>query len=216
MKTFVMGDIHGQYTALVGCLTAAGFNYDHDRLITLGDVCDRGPQVKECIDELLKIRHLIFILGNHDAMTLEWAIYGELTNEWLHQGGSATALSYKDGGMPKEHITLLAKAPLYFDDGRRLFVHGGFDVELGVEETPKEIFLWDRGLYDSAEQLHPTCPEWKFGDYDEIFIGHTPTLFQKKNVPVKLCNVWIMDTGACFRGGKLTIMDVDTKQFWQA
>jgi serine/threonine protein phosphatase 1 len=29
------------------------------------------------------------------------------------------------------------------------------------------------------------------------------------------CNVWNIDTGAAFTG-KLTIMDIDTRQFWQS
>jgi serine/threonine protein phosphatase 1 len=29
------------------------------------------------------------------------------------------------------------------------------------------------------------------------------------------CNVWNIDTGAAFTG-KLTIMDIDTKNFWQS
>lgn len=29
------------------------------------------------------------------------------------------------------------------------------------------------------------------------------------------CNVWNLDTGSGF-SGKLTIMDIDTKEFWQS
>ena len=95
----------------------------------------------------------------------------------------------------------LAKSPLYFEDNGRLFVHGGFDIDRGVKDTPHEVFLWDRGLYESALQLHNSSPEWQFGDYVEIFIGHTPvTKFAK--TPRHFCNVWAIDTGAggCFEG----------------
>lgn len=214
MKTFVIGDIHGQYEALVGCLKACGFDYDNDRLIALGDVCDRGPQVKECIDELLKIRHLVYILGNHDAWALEWAMHGRVSEDWLREGGSETMLSYQGIGMPKEHIQLLAKALLYFEEAGRLFVHAGFDVDRGVKGTPSEMFIWDRGLIASAEELHATGPGWKFRGYDEIFIGHTPDVLNVDYGPRHLCNIWAMDTGAGY-GHKLSIMDVETKQYWQ-
>lgn len=215
MRTFVIGDIHGQYKEFVECLQACWFDYEKDRLIALGDVCDRGPKVKECIDEILKIRHMIYILGNHDLWALEWATNGQLSQEWIDQGGTETMVSYKRTGMPKAHFSLLANASLYFEENGRLFVHAGFDVDCGVIGTPKEVLLWDRAFLDSASQQHQSSPEWRFGDYTDIFVGHTPTLLYGKNVPVQFCNVWDMDTGACFDGGKLTIMDVETKQFWQ-
>jgi len=49
MKTFVIGDIHGAYKALIQCLKRSKFDYDRDRLICLGDVVDGYPETKECI-----------------------------------------------------------------------------------------------------------------------------------------------------------------------
>ena len=34
--------------------------------------------------------------------------------------------------------------------------------------------------------------------------------------PVRLCNVWMMDTGAGWSGGRLSMMDVETKEVWQS
>ena len=56
MKKFVIGDIHGNYKALMQCLEKSKFNYKKDKLIVLGDTCDGLPDVKECFDELLKIK----------------------------------------------------------------------------------------------------------------------------------------------------------------
>jgi serine/threonine protein phosphatase 1 len=215
MKTFVIGDIHGAYQALLQCLELSKFDRNKDRLICLGDVCDRGKQVKECIDELLTIPNCIYILGNHDAWTLEWAIDGKTLPDWLDQGGSRTVMSYKETGMPKAHIQFLSQALLWFVDKNRLFVHGGFDPERPLEETPKETFIWDRTLLKQAQELHQTHPEYRFGDYDEIYIGHTPTINFGNSKPQKFCNIWDLDTGAGW-SAKLTIMDTDTKQFWQS
>jgi len=214
MRTFVIGDIHGQHSALVACLQACGFDYANDRLIALGDVCDRGPHIKECIDELLKIRHLVYILGNHDAWALEWAVYGHMPEEWMKQGGEATVRSYGAAPMPKEHVLFLSRALLYFEEGDRLFVHGGFDPKLGVKGTPKDMFLWDRDLAFQADKFRE-LKGFRFGEYDEIFIGHTPSTMFSAAQPRHSCNVWMMDTGAGL-GGSLTVMDVATKQFWQA
>jgi serine/threonine protein phosphatase 1 len=51
--------------------------------------------------------------------------------------------------------------------------------------------------------------------YHEIYIGHTPTVRIGETIPVNAANVWNVDTGAAFKG-PLTILDVDTKEFWQS
>ena len=215
MKTFVIGDIHGAYKALLQCLKLSQFNKNEDRLICLGDVCDRGKQVKECIDELLTIPNCVYILGNHDAWALDWAIYARISQEWWEQGGSQTIMSYRGMEMPKEHIRFLSEAHLYFIEQNKLFVHGGFNPERPVSDTLKEILLWDRNLLKQAQECQPINPDHKFADYDEIYIGHSPTTNFGKKEPQKYCNVWAMDTGAGW-GAKLTIMDIETKRFWQS
>ena len=79
-RSFVIGDIHGAYPALRQCLELCKFDYNSDLLICLGDVCDGWPQVKESVEELLKIRNLIYIMGNHDdlAMLIEGLAGGRL------------------------------------------------------------------------------------------------------------------------------------------
>jgi serine/threonine protein phosphatase 1 len=54
-RTFVLGDVHGAYRALVQVFERSGFNRRKDRLICLGDVADRNPEVAECFTELLKL-----------------------------------------------------------------------------------------------------------------------------------------------------------------
>lgn len=86
MRTFVIGDIHGAHKALVQCLERCGFDRTKDRLITLGDVCDGWPEVKECVDELLTIENRIDIVGNHDLWFYQYMITGIHPDNW-RQGG---------------------------------------------------------------------------------------------------------------------------------
>jgi serine/threonine protein phosphatase 1 len=51
--------------------------------------------------------------------------------------------------------------------------------------------------------------------YKEIYIGHTPVSRINENVPIQKATIWNVDTGAAFKG-PLTIMDVNTKDFWQS
>ncbi|MBF0569841.1 MAG: metallophosphoesterase [Candidatus Omnitrophica bacterium] len=214
MRTFVIGDIHAQYKALIGCLKACSFDYETDRLIALGDVCDRGGMTRECIDELLKIKNCIYILGNHDAWALDWATLGKINQTWIEQGGERTILSYGAAKMAKEHVEFLSHARLWFEEGDRLFVHGGFLPGTPLDKTPKDIFIWDRSLLEKAIAMNEESPFFRLGGYDEVFLGHTPLLFIGKHQPQKFCNIWAMDTGAGY-GRMLSIMDVETKQFWQ-
>ncbi|MEX0988072.1 MAG: metallophosphoesterase [Bacteroidales bacterium] len=227
-KTYVIGDIHGAYEGLLQCMGKSGFDYASDRLICLGDVCDRRARVKECVDELLKVRNLVMIMGNHDRWALDWMEGGETEGIWLQQGGSDTVNSYRDG-VPEEHILLFRKASYYYIANKKLFVHGGIDYRHPIEDQQQEDFIWDRSLVSRALELKD-MPE-KLTEYDEVFVGHTPTLNlpagdqagryrsvprSRFEDPVRLCNVWLMDTGAGWEGGRLSMMEVQTKEVFQS
>lgn len=223
MKTFAIGDIHGAHKALVQCLKRSGFDYEKDRLIALGDVCDGFPQVKECIDELLKIRHCDYIIGNHDLWALDWAVHGDKPTIWVSQGGRQTLESYAGGPMPKAHVDFLKHAHLWVEYNNKLFVHGGIDPNRKIEKHDVQFLAWDRSLVESAWNKSQKDPKYKFSRYDEIFVGHTTTQWvavgkakmDPGTTPIFLCNVVMLDTGAGW-SGKLTIMDVDSHEYWQS
>lgn len=215
MKTFVIGDIHGTHKALVQCLKRSKFDYAQDRLIALGDICDGYPDVKECFDELLKIRNFDLVLGNHDFWAREWATRGIKEDVWLTQGGDNTVASYGEKGMPPAHMELLKNAHPWLERDNKLFVHGGFDPDKPLSEQSLETLIWDRNLITLAWQKYARQEDHQYTEFEEIFVGHTPTQLFDSLTPLKVCNVWDMDTGAGW-AGKLTIMDVNTKEFWQS
>lgn len=206
-RNFVIGDIHGAHRALKQCLERARFDYDHDHLICLGDVCDGWPETREAIEELLRIKNLTYILGNHDALALEWMHTAQITPNWHKQGGAATMKSYSEG-VPINHIEFLASAPFYYLHNNKLFVHAGIDVDVPLLEQGPDILLWDRELSKSVFHAHLNKLQGKLTSFDEIYIGHTPVPYQR---PLHAYEVWMMDTGAGW-SGVLTMMDVDTKE----
>jgi serine/threonine protein phosphatase 1 len=210
-KKFVMGDIHGAYRALRQCFERSGFDHDVDHLIFLGDVADGWPQTKESVEELLKIKNLTYVFGNHDFWTLEWMQTGYAEEIWLSQGGEATVKSYKSG-IPKNHIALLDQSLPYFLEDNRLFVHAGFDPITPLEVQGFNTFLWDRNLARIALDFHMKNMEGRLTEYDEVFLGHTPVPFQK---PIQAGGVWLMDTGAGW-SGVLSMMDLDTKEVFSS
>lgn len=217
MKTFAIGDIHGAYHALIQVLDRCNFNKEEDRLICLGDVCDGWPYVPECFDELLTIKNMDYIMGNHDWWAMETLIHGKPAEEiWLSQGGKATYDSYK-GKMPQNHADILLGSSCAIEDGKNIFSHGGINPNQPFYmQIPTEC-MWDRRLVTYARHRDSKgYTNYKYGNYDAIFVGHTTTYnLNKTNKPAKFCNVWCLDTGAGWNG-YLTIMDVDTKEFWQS
>lgn len=237
MATFAIGDIHGNFKALKQCLKRSKFKYKRDTLICLGDVCDGFPFVKDCFDELLKIKNLIYIIGNHDDFALRYYDGNKIMPPepvWTTQGGIGTLRSYGQtendwNPMTPEHLHLIKHGNyLYEDENNRLFVHGGIDYKKSFEFQTTTECMWDRHLIESAWMTHKMNPNHKYSTYDTIFVGHTTTQIFKRYKqrheeaeyeedfePIFACNVIDLDTGAGWNG-KLTIMNVDTKEYFQS
>lgn len=215
MRTFVLGDIHGAYQALLQCLERAKFDYAKDRLIVLGDVCDGYPQIKESVDELLKVKHLDYIIGNHDLWALDWATKGTREDVWLDQGGRNTIASYSPEGMPQSHIQLFQNARKYLEVEKKLFVHGGLDPKKALDKQSLETLVWDRDLITLARKRWTRDEDFSYQDFEEIYVGHTTTQAFHSLKPLHFGCLWMLDTGAGW-SGVLTIMDVQTKEYWQS
>ena len=230
MRTLVIGDIHGGYRALLQVLERANVTAT-DQLIFLGDYVDgwsESPQVIDFLMELNQIQSCVFLRGNHDELLLDY-LEGNFENIdqnlWYKHGGKTTVVAYSTVSKEKKatHIAFLKQLKNYYlDEKNRLFVHAGFTNLQGVafEYFPK-LFYWDRTLWETAlaldEKLEKTDLLYpnRLKIYSEIFIGHTPTTRIESMKPVQKACVWNIDTGAAFKG-KLTLMDVDTKAFWQS
>lgn len=206
-RKFVMGDIHGACRALRQCLERSNFDYEQDHLICLGDVADGWPETKAAVDQLLRIKNLTYILGNHDWWTLQWMLSGKIEDVWHVQGGKATIDSYREG-IPADHMVFLSDAKLHHVYENKLFVHAGIDPLAPLEQQDREIFLWDRNLASLALELYPNALSGRLSTFDEIYLGHTPIPFSK---PISSLGIWLMDTGAGW-SGVLSMMDIATKE----
>lgn len=212
MRRFVVGDIHGAYKALKQCLERSGFDYEKDLLLSVGDICDGWPQTNECIQELLKIKHLKVVLGNHDQWALGWMKNKMAPILWLSQGGRQTVDSYNDNGVPKDHLELLLNADLYhLTDDNLLIVHAGIDPEKDLNEQDEHDLLWNRDFYNMLSDYIHEDNNRSFTGYQEVYIGHTPIHRIGFYKPKKVGEVWLMDTGAAW-DGVLSLMDIDTKE----
>lgn len=227
MRTLVIGDIHGGLRALHQIFERAKVT-TNDQLIFLGDYVDGWSQSPEVLDFLIALKqqqNCIFIRGNHDDLLHSWLNESKDNELWYKHGGESTVLAYIDVKSDKKqsHIEFLKSLQNYYlDDRNRLFIHAGFTNLNGIdfEYFPKS-FYWDRTLWETALALDTKI---KTTDlfypkrlllYDEIYIGHTPVTRINKTTPIQKANIWNLDTGAAFKG-PLTIMDIDTKEYWQS
>lgn len=236
----VMGDVHGAYKALDQCLKRSGFNYENDILVQLGDVTDGYPEVYECVEELLKIKQRITLKGNHDVWFDEFIKTGFHPFYWTY-GGKGTLISYlKHAGKKNGYFasrsgfkTSLASADIpishkdffnnqqlfHIDHQKRCFVHAGFNRNVSFYKQRQQDYYWDRTLWKEAmEQMAGSANKEKFDivtRFKEIYIGHSPTIHWGSDIPLMAYNIINMDTGAG-HDGRLTIMDIDTKEFWQS
>ncbi|MBW1294582.1 metallophosphoesterase family protein [Aquimarina litoralis] len=231
MRTLVIGDIHGGYKALLQVLDRAKVTIE-DTLIFLGDYVDGWSESAETIHKLIelsKTNKCVFIRGNHDLWCGLWLQKGATNPVWLANGGEETIQSYIKSGhlanFEHKNFFLDTLKNYHIDNQNRLFLHAGFTSMHGVgREEYESNYYWDRTLWEAAlladkvdeKTLEDvlTSPK-RFNHYTEIYIGHTPTTDYKRDTPIKAYNLWNIDTGAAFTG-KLTILDIDTKEFWQS
>lgn len=227
MKTYVIGDIHGRVEALKKVLVDSNFDYKKDKLIVLGDVVDGGKNSFGCVEELLKIKNLVYVIGNHDFWFISFIKDKNLTPSiWLHQGGCQTLKSYKykykvyqsmydkeflvdihSSSIPQTHKDFFSKGVYYHELNNMLFVHGGFDVIKKINEQEHNYLMWDRELINYAKHNN-------INSYKKVFIGHTTTqLINDITKPIKFNNLIMLDCGAGWNG-KLALMNIETEEFW--
>ena len=227
---YVMSDIHGEYEKYRKMLDLIRLS-DRDALFVLGDVVDRGSQPMEVLKDMMTRSNVYPIMGNHDFLALylldklnmditEENLDNALTTEdmndmlgWLDDGGSTTISGFQK--LPKSERTdileYLSEFALYetIDVGSKTFimVHAG----LGNFRKDKKLSEY------SAEELLITRndPNIKLFDDENIFLitGHTPTpLISGIPEIYHGASTICIDCGACFDGGKLACLCLNTMQ----
>lgn len=230
-RVLCVGDIHGGLKGLIQALERANVSVD-DTIIFLGDYVDGWGDTALLISyliELDKTHNCIFIRGNHDEWCESWMTTGIASKPWKDHGGLTTMASYVNHNLLNntKHISFFYKMHKYYiDEKNRLFVHAGYSSEEGVKGQGGNVLYWNRELFTLAFLVHGrthkrpkererTYPK-RLKVYNEIFVGHTTTLlFTGDDKPINALNMWNLDTGAG-TNGRVTIMDVDTKEYWQS
>ena len=87
-RDFVVGDLHGMYFLLEEFLDYIEFMPQEDRMISVGDLVDRGPWNVQCL-QLLAEPWFHAVLGNHEEMMVDYLLNGPygIGAYWHHNGG---------------------------------------------------------------------------------------------------------------------------------
>ena len=220
-RRFVIGDVHGSYRALMECLRGVEFDYINDELVFLGDVTDGWSDIIPCIEEFIKIKNFTHTLGNHDNWALSYlnGTMDPINEAWLVHGGSVTKKCIDDN--PDKYMMIklfLENAKPYHIDGNILFLHAGFNQYEPIESQDVDTLMWNRTMVKNS--IENDTSESSFynpnNKYDKIFIGHTIVSRYFGDDPVTIGrNTIMMDTGCAYKG-RLTIMDIDTGDFFQS
>lgn len=202
---YVCGDIHGCYTELKQALKQIGFEPEHDRLIALGDIVDRGPHGLACLG-LLKEPWFYSIVGNHEHMMCDYVFHKKLEFFWRTNGGQwYFDLSQAGRDQVKElcmkHVRKLPHSiTMKLSNGLRVgFCHADPPENwntLKDDEVDLKSLMWGRTRIANKN----TCP---VENIDMVLVGHTPDFEIRK-----LGNVVNIDTGSGYDIGTLTLFEI--------
>lgn len=241
-RNLIIGDIHSRYEKLTAVLGKASYNPDSDILYSVGDFCDRGKDAVKTLRFLMSQNNLRAVIGNHDIILQNWLYTGLRDESWQHYlGGNKTIqdIIYRNHLDQQERIKIaewLRNLPLVRIEDKYIIVHGGIPYRRTMEDllryqtgkrsqfdmtTNDESPAWDRDYMLSAyAEINPKIKDEifmkaePFNTDKTIFVGHTPTLDGVPFISEKY-HLVALDTGAG-GNGPLTLMNMDTMEYWQA
>lgn len=219
MRILAIGDIHGCSIAF-DTLLASVQPQPNDKIITLGDYVDRGPDSKGVIDRLIALHEagqLTALRGNHELMMLEArdsaalpkAVRRLKKSQWQAKGGDATLASYAKSGkagkladVPDKHWDFIENVCVgWHETETHFFVHANAHPDIPLAEQPEHMLFW--------EKFRNPAPHFSG---KTMVCGHTS---QKTGVPLNVGHAICIDTRA-YGKGWLTCLDVTSGKVWQA
>jgi serine/threonine protein phosphatase 1 len=211
MRIIAIGDIHGCSTAFDSLLAAVKLQPD-DKIITLGDYVDKGPDSKGVLNRLIALHdtgQLVALRGNHELMMLRSRDNSKSELYWRRSGGDKTLASYAikpEAGqladVPAKHWDFIENVCRdWWETDRHFFVHATAYPDMPMNEQPEYMLFW--GEFDDS------APHFS----GKIMVcGHTSQISGK---PVNLGHAICIDTWVDGEGW-LTGFDVRSGRVWQA
>ncbi|MBI6855729.1 metallophosphoesterase [Pseudomonas cichorii] len=218
-RDFVVGDIHGHFKLLKFLLKKAEFNKESDRIFSVGDLIDRGP---DSIDVMGWLQEPWFhaVRGNHEQMLIDCITSnGDIPRHTRNGGAWLYNLPL---AIQQKLSRILKKLPLIIEvellDGRKIgIVHAetplahtndtwknAKDAITGERGETCQRLALEKALYarDKIESQDKTL----IRGIDQVYVGHSTV-----NSVTRLGNVTYIDTGCSFDDGALTLIELNTQ-----
>ena len=220
-KDYVVGDIHGAFNHLLNELASVSFNFDTDRLFSVGDLINKGEDSHLALD-WLRSDWFYSVRGNHeDHFIVEYERESKKGKANIKAKGGDWFLNLKSK-QQDEFIDELKKMPIAIEidtpNGLVGILHGSVPVgdwndlnkELKVSSSVKTT-VWEREEIDTHFKAQKD-KKIKFKpkrvkNIDQIYLGHTPV-----DEPVQIKNRNYIDTGGVFhksKKGYFTIIQIN-------
>lgn len=103
---YVVSDIHGNYTLLTRAMKDVNFNPLLDRLFSVGDIIDRGPDSESCLNLLLQ-PWFIPVLANHELALINLLNDSSAIDDIRHNGGEWINKHLNSPGIIRRWIELI-------------------------------------------------------------------------------------------------------------
>ncbi len=209
-RDFVVGDIHGCFTELENQLDKINFNKETDRLFSVGDMVDRGLESERCL-EFLGETWFHAVKGNHEQMAIEYFESGSQYDSFSYAFNGGSWFIEKSKEEQKKYADIFNLLPIAIEvetkNGLIGIVHADCPTESWskldealtneFKDSFENMCLWNRTRIQTRN-----CMGVK--DVFKVYVGHTPV-----NTVTAFSNVYCIDTGAVFKGGKLTILQIN-------
>lgn len=212
-RDFIVGDIHGYFSRLQAALDAIGFDAARDRLFSVGDLVDRGPESIQALDWLAK-PWFHAVAGNHEDMAMRWPNGHMDAGNYTANGGAWMIALDRETQL--EVSAALSALPVAIELETEHGTVGIVHAECPFASWPEfTAMLEDTSLSNNRRDALLSLAQWsrerisnKFCGMVEgvrmVVVGHTPM-----RESVALGNTKYIDTMG-WHSGKFTILDAAT------
>lgn len=203
-RDFVVGDLHGMYSHLEKLLDHVKFDQALDRLFSVGDLIDRGPESERAIEFLAK-PWFFAVSGNHEQLLLDALDNpGDMENWTTHNGGAWWLKAAQ--ATREQFVRMIPQLPVIIEietnKGTVGIVHADVPPDMPWDVfknfVPKEprlqdFALWSRNRVTHAQQWIQSGQNKPVPGLHRLVVGHTPL-----ERAVILDNVLFLDTAAAY------------------
>lgn len=207
---YVIGDIHGHYTALMNLLKLVNFNFKKDRLFCVGDLTDRGNENIKVI-KLLNEDWFFSVRGNHEDIIIDAGLkshsefykdrYNRNGNEWFFE---------EDLNVRKEIISKFKSLPFAIQVGQIGIVHAypdncwkkTLDSIKYNDQLKISSYIWNRSISKLVSKGNNSLVR-KIKNIDYVIVGH-----QIQAEAKIIENIVFLDTGY-YSGNALSLISLN-------